>query len=895
MVKELLMDKDKDIMNALDNGTILHGKTNDYKIVKPLGQGTFGITYLASVIMRGELGEIETGAFCAIKEFFMKDFNGRIESTVTSSSKDGAFGYYKEKFIKEARNLGRLKHPNIIKVMELFEENSTAYYVMEYIDGGSLDQQIRIHNGLSEPQTIRYTKQIGAALEYMHSNHMLHLDLKPNNVMIRDNGEAVLIDFGLSKQFDANGKPETTTKIGQGTPGYSPLEQAHFGKDDYTTLPSTMDIYALGATIFKMITGSRPPEASMILNYGFPSDELDQKNCTPTLRMVIEKCMASKKNDRYQSVREVMNALPKTSDNPNNQISKLSGKKGYYLKKEGEREYGTLEFKKVPVTDSINTPEFAFIRVWSNRKRGFSFEFSLMNECPGDTHNKARIWYDGKQVVERNFAPGIPEDVENYLIEHGFLSTEHWERESSTTPVAEDFGFDVYVKLTDNTGRTIERRVKYAHPNYHDILLKEVIGLFQTTSLKCFLDSAKEKLKKEKRLTEYSIFKVPEGVTNIVVKYSPCTIGCYRPEETGFRYNICTEGGENFKESKERISLQRIPDQNFKQIISDINKLTIKTGPFKKFNEYDFSEEPGKLRLSFWSKDKGWTELSLTAFNTDVIGGNIYRANINELANAINKIFIRNVLSPTEPTKELIYSIPESTYVIEMDYAKGGITGLTPPNKLIRIGLNKTTKVNFGYLHDQAEFSRLVEGLRNMNLRSKDTINLEPPTGVVFPTLRITLYDYNGNRIKSIFAQDYGNERLGNVTLSVKELRDRISEISPFYSDHLADDKGEEVSLAKGGFSICTGIIVFILISLIIGVLALPTYLYVSSEDSMYSWLWGSLAIAELMTAFLFNISYTLKRSKEINIFETVCMVIAIVSLIAYLVFWIIQMYNWWA
>ncbi len=318
------MKNEKEIVDALEVGTILHGKTNHYRIIKPLGQGAFGITYLANVIICGELGTIETEIKVAIKEFFMEKINSRINSTVISSRDDGYFGYYKERFVKEASNLGKLRHPNIIKVIEQFEENSTAYYVMEYIEGGNLSKHIYERKALSPSETIRRTLEIAEALKYMHSHNMLHLDLKPVNIMVKESGESILIDFGLSKQFDLDGKPETSTSIGLGTPGYAPVEQANFRKEDYNVLPATLDIYALGGTMFKMITGSNPPEASEILNEGFPSHELAGMNCSPNLTSIIEKCMAPKRKERYQTIKEVIYSLTKGKDTEVREDSQIS-------------------------------------------------------------------------------------------------------------------------------------------------------------------------------------------------------------------------------------------------------------------------------------------------------------------------------------------------------------------------------------------------------------------------------------------------------------------------------------------------------------------------------------------------------------------------------------------
>lgn len=302
------------IEKALAAGTILHGENYEYEVVKPLGQGTFGTTYLASVKMVGALGSIDTNTLVAVKEFFMKDFNGREDNSVTSSEDQGIYSYYKHKFINEAGNIAKLKHPGIIKVIELFEENNTAYFSMEYVGGGSLDDRIAASNGLDEPQALKYVLQIAKALEYMHSKHMLHLDLKPNNIMLRNDGNIVLIDFGLAKRFDDNGNPESSTTVGLGTPGYSPLEQAVYREEANNTFPATMDIYALGATMFKMITGRTPPEAPYILNEGFPVKDLFAKSCSPALIEVVRKCMAPLTKDRFQSVADCMQSVSVLSD-----------------------------------------------------------------------------------------------------------------------------------------------------------------------------------------------------------------------------------------------------------------------------------------------------------------------------------------------------------------------------------------------------------------------------------------------------------------------------------------------------------------------------------------------------------------------------------------------------
>lgn len=300
---------------ALPEGIILHGEAYDYKITSVLGQGSFGITYRAKVEMRGALGTLDSNMYVAIKEFFMKEVNGRDNTSVTSgsTSRDGLFEYYREKFEREARNLSTLQHKNIVRVLESFQANGTVYYAMEYISGQSLDSLIikAPHHCLDAATALGYTQQLGSALSFMHSKGMLHLDVKPANAMVKDDGTVVLIDFGLSKQYAANGEPESSTKVGAGTPGYAPLEQASYreGKG----FPTMMDVYALGGTLYKMLTGQRPPEASEILNDGFPIGEMKQHGVPPQVAACVRKAMAPLKKDRYKTIDQLLNALAQCS------------------------------------------------------------------------------------------------------------------------------------------------------------------------------------------------------------------------------------------------------------------------------------------------------------------------------------------------------------------------------------------------------------------------------------------------------------------------------------------------------------------------------------------------------------------------------------------------------
>lgn len=286
----------------LQPGTVIHGTHNDYRIERVLGQGSFGITYVANVRLKGRLGAIESTAMVAIKEFFLRDVSSRNGLRVFSVSDSTLCSDYRRDFLREAQNLSRLDNDHIVKVLETIEENDTVYYVMEYLSGGNLDQHILSHGKLSCREALDIAIQIGEALKCMHAQHMLHLDLKPLNVMRGEDGHIVLIDFGLSKCFGADGQPESSTRIGQGTTGYAPIEQHSFKKAD--GFMPTLDIYALGATLFKMLTGCVPPEASVVLNEGLPVDELSSAGVPPAVIALVERAMQPLRRMRHQTVDE---------------------------------------------------------------------------------------------------------------------------------------------------------------------------------------------------------------------------------------------------------------------------------------------------------------------------------------------------------------------------------------------------------------------------------------------------------------------------------------------------------------------------------------------------------------------------------------------------------------
>lgn len=276
----------------LAEGTLLQG--GKYKIVSFISAGGFGCTYEAEHVMLHKK--------VAIKEFFVKDFCNRDETTsqisVGITSKTALVDKLKKKFIEEAQSLCSLDHPNIVHVYDVFEENGTAYYVMNYIDGLSLNDLVKKNGPMSEQKAIGYIKQVADALKYVHSRSRLHLDIKPGNIMVDDKDRAILIDFGASKQYDEEAGENTSTLLGK-TPGYAPLEQ--MGNDVVKFLPST-DIYALGATLYKLLTGITPPSASLLAS-GEILEDLPSSISTGT-RNAIFKSMQINKMKRPQNIDE---------------------------------------------------------------------------------------------------------------------------------------------------------------------------------------------------------------------------------------------------------------------------------------------------------------------------------------------------------------------------------------------------------------------------------------------------------------------------------------------------------------------------------------------------------------------------------------------------------------
>ena len=293
---------------GLKNNTLLQGEK--YKIIRFINSGGFGCTYEAEHTL--------FNTHVAIKEFFKEDLCNRDEKTnrvsVGVQSKAETVARLKKKFMEEAAAIFKMSHPGIVRVIDIFEENGTAYYVMDFIDGCSLGDMVRRRGKLPEKEALHYILQVVDALQYVHSRNRLHLDIKPGNIMVDKQDRAILIDFGASKHYNEDSGKQDSTLLGVNTPGYTPVEQV---AKKFSKFNPATDIYALGATLYKLLTGTAPMESILRAD---EDDENEIFNSLPptvsaSTRKAIKAAMQIKSINRPQSLEEFKKILDSGVDN----------------------------------------------------------------------------------------------------------------------------------------------------------------------------------------------------------------------------------------------------------------------------------------------------------------------------------------------------------------------------------------------------------------------------------------------------------------------------------------------------------------------------------------------------------------------------------------------------
>ncbi|MFB2836304.1 serine/threonine protein kinase [Floridanema evergladense] len=270
-------------MNITAGKVLQNGK---YVLENAIGQGGFGITYKATHNYLGQTVVIKT-------------LNEELR-------REGYFERFQQQFIAEAQRLAKCQHPNIVRVLDFFEEEGQSFIVMDYIPGPTLAELVAPGQPLAEAQAIRYIRQIGSALKVVHKNGLLHRDVKPQNIIRREGTETViLIDFGIAREFTLG---VTQTHTGVLSAGYAPIEQY---LPQARRSPAT-DVYALAATLYFLLTGQPPVASALRDRISLPNPSELNPNINRQTEQAILRGMEMEAAKRPQTIENWLSLLPST-------------------------------------------------------------------------------------------------------------------------------------------------------------------------------------------------------------------------------------------------------------------------------------------------------------------------------------------------------------------------------------------------------------------------------------------------------------------------------------------------------------------------------------------------------------------------------------------------------
>jgi hypothetical protein len=292
----------------MSNALQANYRLDEYVIQSVLGHGGFGITYLAR--------DTRLGALVAIKEYFPQAYAVRDRTNTIRPNTGGDtadvenYRWGLQEFLKEARALAQFKHANIVRVLRFLEGNGTAYMVMEYEEGESLSDHLARHGGfLSEPLLLNIFLPVLTGLQAVHDAGLLHLDIKPDNIYLRRSGPPMLIDFGAARQRSGSDRSEKVAL----TPGYAALEQYPARGD----LGPWSDVYSIGATLYRCITGKEPIDSrdrerglnKLHIDPLVPATRFDRPRYSPHIRECIDRAMALNAAERPRTAFALQNGL----------------------------------------------------------------------------------------------------------------------------------------------------------------------------------------------------------------------------------------------------------------------------------------------------------------------------------------------------------------------------------------------------------------------------------------------------------------------------------------------------------------------------------------------------------------------------------------------------------
>lgn len=317
--------------SVLTPGAILQ---NRYRIVRQLGKGGMGAVY--------EAVDQRLDAVVALKETFSVDDRLR------------------RQFEQEARLLAQLHHPALPRVSDYFTEGGRAFLVMQFIGGADLAQIIVTQPGpFPRNQVIAWADQLLDALIYLHTRdrQIIHRDIKPHNLKVTANGQIALLDFGLAKAWSTDGSDNSSTSIFGYTRRYAPLEQIQ----DQGTTPRS-DIYALGATLYHLLTGVKPQDAlaraaAMVKSETDPLKPANEihRAVGPEIAAILSRAMALSPEDRYPSAREFRGALSRVGRSDELGVTKWPGRSAAGTSTDGTVHVTVVRGGNVPVIDPFDS------------------------------------------------------------------------------------------------------------------------------------------------------------------------------------------------------------------------------------------------------------------------------------------------------------------------------------------------------------------------------------------------------------------------------------------------------------------------------------------------------------------------------------------------------------